>query len=57
MRLIGAYEVEMFIMGLEGMSLRLFQKGLGWSPEQTNVFLVGVRKDIKNRRYHSYYSL
>lgn len=57
LKLIGAFEVEMFIMGLEGMSLRLFQKGLGWSPEKTNVFLVGVRNDIKNRRYHSYYPL
>jgi hypothetical protein len=30
---------------------------VGWfrSPEQVQVFLVGVRKEIKNRNIHSYW--
>lgn len=57
LRLIGAFELEMFLNGLEGMSLRLFERGMGWSAEETMVFLTGVRKDIKNQRFHSYYPL
>jgi hypothetical protein len=55
MKLIGTFEMENFLRGLEGMSLRVFQKGLGWSAEQTTVFLADVRKDIKNLRYHAWY--
>jgi hypothetical protein len=57
LRLIGAFELENFIQGLEGMSLRILHNGLGWSAEETNVFCTSVRKDIRNPRYHSYYPL
>lgn len=57
LRLIGAFELENFIYGLEGMSLRIFEKGLGWSAQETSVFCAKVRDDIRNRRYHSYYPL
>jgi hypothetical protein len=56
-RLIGAFEVENFIRGLEGMSLRIFEKGLGWSAQETSVFCAQVRNDIRNQRFHSYYPL
>ncbi|KUJ18487.1 S-adenosyl-L-methionine-dependent methyltransferase [Mollisia scopiformis] len=55
LRLIGAFELEMFLNGLEGMSLRLFERGMGWTAEETTVFLTGVRKDIRNQRFHAYY--
>ncbi|KAF8860843.1 S-adenosyl-L-methionine-dependent methyltransferase [Acephala macrosclerotiorum] len=55
LRLIGAFELEMFLNGLEGMSLRLFERAMGWSAEETTVFLTGVRKDIRNQRFHVYY--
>jgi hypothetical protein len=57
LRLIGAFELENFISGLEGMSLRIFEKGLGWSAQETSVFCAKVRNDIRNQRYHSYYPL
>lgn len=57
LRLIGAFELENFLVGLDGMSLRLFQKGLGWSAEETSLFCSSVRKDIMNQRYHAYYPL
>jgi hypothetical protein len=56
-RIIGAFEQENFIRGLEGMSLRIFEKGLGWSALETSVFCAKVRDDIQNRRYHAYYPL
>jgi SAM-dependent methyltransferase len=55
LKLLGVYELENFLTGLEGMSMRIFTKGLGWSKEELQVFLAGVRKDMRNRRYHGYY--
>jgi hypothetical protein len=55
LRLVGAFEQENLFVNLDGISVRVFQKGLGWSAEETSVFLVGVRKDIKDRTIHSYY--
>jgi SAM-dependent methyltransferase len=33
-----------------------FTRGLGWTPEQVDVFLVGVRDSINDPRIHAYYS-
>lgn len=57
MKIVGAFERENFLEGLEGMSLRLFQRSLGWTPEETQVLLAKVREEIKNPRYHPYYPL
>lgn len=55
LRLVGAFEQENLTSNLEGISTRVFQKGLGWTAEESTVFFTGVRKDIKNRKQHSYY--
>ncbi|KAG4422100.1 hypothetical protein IFR04_004727 [Cadophora malorum] len=55
LRLVGAFEQENLTSNLEGISTRVFQKGLGWSVEESTVFFAGVRKDIKNRKQHAYY--
>ncbi|KYG41958.1 hypothetical protein M433DRAFT_177045 [Acidomyces richmondensis BFW] len=55
MKMVGIFERENFLNGLEAMSLRLFQKGLGWSAEETSVLLAKVRSEIKNTAYHAYY--
>ncbi|TVY46357.1 putative methyltransferase tdiE [Lachnellula cervina] len=55
LRLVGALEQENLTGNLEGISTRVFQKGLGWGADESSVFFAAVRKDIKNRRHHSYY--
>jgi hypothetical protein len=55
LRLVGAFEQENMTKGLEAISTRVFQKGLGWGAEESAVFFTGVRRDIKNRRHHSYW--
>ena len=57
LKMVGLFEGENFLGGLEGMSLRLFQRGLGWSPEETAILLAKVRSEIKNTRYYAYYPL
>ena len=39
---------------LESYGMALFTRALGWSLAETQVFLVGVRKDLSNTDYHIY---
>jgi hypothetical protein len=42
---------------LNGLSMALFTRCLGWTPEEVNVFLVDVRKDLNNPKIHAYWSM
>lgn len=35
-------------------TVALLTKGLGWSPDEVESFLVDVRKDIENWHVHAY---
>jgi hypothetical protein len=52
---IGAWTSENILSGLQGISLMLFTNVLGWSAADVETFLVGVRKDLKNRNIHAYW--
>lgn len=54
---VGKYNQAALQMAVESYSLALFTRVLGWSNEQTQVFLAAVRKDIANVRVHSYCNL
>lgn len=43
--------------GLEGLSMAIFTRALGWSKQETEVFLVDVRKDLKDTKIHSYWQM
>ena len=43
--------------GLEGFSLALFIKYLGWSQEQLQIFLVDVRNNLVNRKIRASWEL
>lgn len=45
------------IDGVHAMSMALLTRGLGWSREQVELLLVGVRDDLRNRAVHSYIDL
>lgn len=57
LKLIGAWEQHNLLSNLEGMLMRLFQKGLGWMEEEVTVFLASLRTDIRNRGMHAYWPL
>ncbi|KAH8648780.1 S-adenosyl-L-methionine-dependent methyltransferase [Tricladium varicosporioides] len=57
LKLVGAFEVHNLLRGLSGMSLRMFSRAYGWSQEQIELFLMTVRKDAANTRYHAYFDL
>lgn len=55
LKLVGAFEMENLLFGLSGMVTRLFVKGLGWTPEQVQMFLMEVRREIQNQNIHCYW--
>lgn len=42
---------------LEGLSMAIFTHALGWSKEEAEVFLVDVRKDIRDTKIHCYWEM
>lgn len=54
---LGMWNCENFSAGVSGFSIALFTRVLGWTPEQLEVFLVDVRKEIKDTRIHAYFPM
>ncbi len=55
--LAGTWTLENYNVGLEAISNALFTRVLGWSKPELDVFLAGVRKDIKNQAIHAYWPM
>jgi len=51
---LGAWYVANLDEGLEGLTLALFTRGLGWTPEETLLFCSRARKDLKDTKIHAY---
>ena len=49
--------MENFSNGVQGFTMAYFSRVLGWSQEAVEVFLVGVRKELKDRRKHGYFPM
>lgn len=43
--------------GLEGLTMRLYTKVLGWKEEEIQVLLAKVRADLKDWRIHGIFDL
>ena len=58
-RITGIWNLENLISALPAFSFAVFTRptaegGLGWSREETEVLLAGVRLDMRNTDIHSY---
>lgn len=51
---VGLYGRMMIYDGLEGNSLGPFTRGLGWTPEKVQVFLVNIRRALMDSSVHCY---
>ncbi|KAH6708972.1 S-adenosyl-L-methionine-dependent methyltransferase [Leptodontidium sp. MPI-SDFR-AT-0119] len=56
-RELGLWTMENWVGGLEGLSMAFFTRGLGWSKEELEVYLVKVRQDMRNRKIHAYWPI
>jgi hypothetical protein len=43
--------------GIQALSLMLFTNVLGWLAPEVETFLVGVRKDLRNKSIHAYWPM
>ncbi|KAH6614685.1 S-adenosyl-L-methionine-dependent methyltransferase [Chaetomium sp. MPI-SDFR-AT-0129] len=54
---IGMWSEHNFCGGMYGLTVALFTRALGWTAEQVEVFLVEVRKDLRNRQMHAWWPI
>jgi hypothetical protein len=54
---IGFWTMANIGSGLEGLSLALLTRGLGWTREEVLVFLTQVRADLKDPKIHGYWPM
>lgn len=52
---IGAWQLTNNLEGVQGWVMAPFTRVLGWTPAEVEIFLVDVRKDLKNRKIHAYW--
>ncbi|KAH6874267.1 S-adenosyl-L-methionine-dependent methyltransferase [Thelonectria olida] len=54
---LGIWNLENVMPSLEGFSMALFTRVLGWSRQEVEVFLVKVRKELKDPKIHGYWPI
>ncbi|AEO60277.1 hypothetical protein MYCTH_103164 [Thermothelomyces thermophilus ATCC 42464] len=54
---IGMWSEHNFCGGMYWLSVALFTRALGWTADRLEVFLVDVRKDLRNRSIHAYWPM
>ena len=50
----GAWTLTNWQDGIQGFTMRLFTRGLGWTPQEVEDALIDIRKDLANRDIHAY---
>lgn len=51
------WNLENMAPALEGFSMALFTRVLGWSKEEVQTFLIDVRKELKDPKIHAYWPM
>lgn len=51
-KLIGSYMILNGTQGLDGLSMVMFTKALGWSPEATKEFVEKVKIQLRDDSWH-----
>ncbi|WYZ39683.1 hypothetical protein EsH8_IV_000024 [Colletotrichum jinshuiense] len=52
---LGIWSLENYLQGIEGWTMPTFTKGLNWTKEEVQVFLIDVRNEMKDQRIHAYW--
>ncbi|KAF9874845.1 hypothetical protein CkaCkLH20_07539 [Colletotrichum karsti] len=53
-KLIGTWSLENNLEGIEGWTMAAYTRALNWKKEEVQVFLIDVRKELKDRNIHAY---
>lgn len=47
-KILGTFNRQNLLDGIEGLSMRNFTRNLGWKPDEVRVLAAEVRKDLKD---------
>jgi hypothetical protein len=53
-KMLGVLCQQNLTEGVASLSMAAFTRILGWTREEMEVFLVGVRSDLRNKEVHGY---
>ncbi|KAK1473699.1 hypothetical protein CABS01_04361 [Colletotrichum abscissum] len=51
---LGVWSGENIVAGLQGFAMAPFTRAFGWSKEDVDAFLVGVRNEMRDESIHAY---
>ncbi|KAK2811769.1 hypothetical protein FQN50_001807 [Emmonsiellopsis sp. PD_5] len=57
LKTVGTWNLLQVIDGMEGFSMALFSRILGWSPDAIQSFVAEVVKDLRNPKMHAQFDL
>lgn len=57
MKEVGAFQHFQMLEGLHGIAFGALTRVAGWTPTKVQVFLAGVRREMKDRAVHCMYTL
>ena len=57
LRETGAFQLVAMLEGVQGLTIALWTRFLGWSEEEVEVFLAKIRTEFRDRSVHSYWPL
>ncbi|KAF2835896.1 S-adenosyl-L-methionine-dependent methyltransferase, partial [Patellaria atrata CBS 101060] len=56
-KMLGRFSEDSLLDGLQAFSLAWFHRGLGWTKDEIEVYLVNVRKSLSDRSVHAYHKI
>ncbi|KAF2459535.1 S-adenosyl-L-methionine-dependent methyltransferase [Lineolata rhizophorae] len=56
-KMLGRFHEACLLDGIQAFSLAFFTRGMSWSKEEVEVYLVNVRKAISDRNVHAYHKI
>ncbi|KAL1637258.1 hypothetical protein SLS58_009445 [Diplodia intermedia] len=57
LKMLGRFSENSLLEGIQAFSLAWFHRGLGWTKDEIEVYLVQVRKAIADRSVHAYHKV
>ncbi|KAI9736300.1 MAG: hypothetical protein M1834_001186 [Cirrosporium novae-zelandiae] len=54
---MGMWTLENLMAGFQGLSMALLTRGLGWTRDEVEAYLVEARQDAKDRKKHGYFPI
>lgn len=55
-KMLGLFWRTIIMDGLQGIALGILGRALKWSPEEVEVYLVDIRKQMMTKEIHTYWS-